>query len=86
MRVLLNVDALTFDDHIDFEAETGSAINEALARMIEQRATVVQQRALIWVFTRMVVPWFSLEDAGAIRVGEVEWEVPQSTTEDGEDA
>ena len=84
MRVLLDLSGLTFDDYIDFEEATGSSVTEAVAAMTKQRSTPVQQRALVWIFTRHIDPTFTLEDAGGLPVRSIEWEIPTRAKADEE--
>lgn len=85
MRVLLDLRSLTFDDHIDFEDAAGVSVTEAIGAMTKQRSTLRQQRALVWIFTRHFDRTFTLEDAGAIPVLSVEWEIPKRADDEGGD-
>lgn len=83
MRVLIDVPALTFGDFIDFEDETGESILDAIAAMTKQRATIRQQRALVWIFARRFDRTFSLDDADTLPVQAIEWEIPTRDDDEG---
>lgn len=82
MRVILDVPSLTFDDYIDFEDETGESIIDAIAAMTKRRATVRQQRAMVWIFTRRYDRTFTLDDAGGLPLQSIEWEIPSRKGDD----
>lgn len=87
MRVILEVGACTYDDHVDFEDEAGMGITTAMQLLAKGSCPVRAQRALVWVLSRRFDRTFSLDDAGALRPGEVEWTIPKAAPDEpAEDA
>lgn len=85
MRVLLDLASLTFDDHIDYEQATdGGSIHAAVAALAKHRSTPLEQKALVWIFTRHIDPTFTFDDAGGLPVMSIEWEIPTRADDEGE--
>jgi len=67
-KITLNIDDLTIQDLQDFEDEVGKPLSEAVGDNMSARAL----KALVWVVKRAEDPNFTLDDAGKIKVEELD--------------
>lgn len=87
MKVTLNVAALTLNDYIDFEAETGEPILPAIRQLVmnEGQASPEVHRALLWIHARRSNPELTLHQAGKVPAAAIEWTLPAPAEEGGDD-
>lgn len=77
MRISLDVESMTLREVEDFEVASGLTIGDiGPGKKTPARAL----RAIVWIVQRRQDPAFTFEDAGEVRITDLDFEAPANPT------